>query len=331
MQDQSFPQPTSYETTPVRESSHSLRRYFIHSFLFLLTFFTTTLAGVQWLNRDPFELSNFKFGLPYSLSMLAILGTHEFGHYFAARYYGVSTTLPYFIPFPPFLFNPFGTMGAVIRMRGVISSKKQLFDIGSAGPLAGLVVTFIVLFYGFVTLPPIQYLYHIHPQYAGLSHIPEGGLTFGNSIFLWILLKTAGHGQFVPPMNEIYHYPFLCVGWFGLFITAMNLIPVGQLDGGHILYSLAGRRQGHIARIFFGILILLGLISFLPLFGSHIQLGTIGWLVFAGILFFIIKLDHPEIYDPYQLDINRRIIGWGLMIFFLLIFTPVPFLESTMQ
>ncbi len=329
MQDEYSSRPVPYEASPVREYSYSFRRYLIHSLLFLLTFFTTTLAGVQWLNRDPFELSNFKFGLPYSFSILAILGTHEFGHYFAARYYGVSTTLPYFIPFPPFIFNPFGTMGAVIRMRGMLGSKKQLFDIGSAGPLAGLVVTFIVLFYGIITLPPIQYLYHIHPQYAGLHHIPEGGLTFGNSIFLWILLKTTGHGQFVPPMNEIYHYPFLCVGWFGLFITAMNLIPVGQLDGGHVLYALAGRRQGQIARVFFGILIVLGLISFLPFFGSHIQPGTIGWLLFAAILFFIIKLDHPEIYDPEPLDLNRRIIGWALMIFFLLIFTPVPFFEST--
>jgi membrane-associated protease RseP (regulator of RpoE activity) len=307
----------------------AIRRYLFHFLLFFLTFFTTTLAGVQWLNRDPLELSNFSSGLPYSISLLAILAFHEFGHYFAARYYGVTTTLPYFIPIPPFLLNPFGTMGAVIRIRSTISSRKQLFDIGSAGPLAGLVVTLIVLFYGIITLPPIEYLYHIHPQYIGLKQIPEGGLTFGSSIFLWSLLKLTGHGQFIPPMNEIYHYPYLCVGWFGLFITAMNLIPVGQLDGGHILYSLVGKRQGMVARFFFGCLIFIGLISFLPFFGFHIQPGTVGWLVFAGILFFIIKLDHPEVYDSNGLDSIRRMIGWSLMVIFLLIFTPVPFYEFT--
>lgn len=330
MQDKYSEYQPPYVSSPLVNRA-TVRKYLIHAVLFLLTFFTTTLAGVQWLNRDPLELSNFSAGLPYSLSLLAILTFHEFGHYFAAKSYGITTTLPYFIPIPPFLLNPFGTMGAVIRIRSAISSKKQLFDIGSAGPIAGLIVTLIILIYGIITLPPIEYLYHIHPQYIGLKQIPEGGLTFGSSIFLWVLLKLVGRGEFIPPMNEIYHYPYLCVGWFGLFITAMNLIPVGQLDGGHILYSLAGKRQGIIARFFFGSLIIFGLISFLPFFGYHVQPGTIGWLVFAAILFFIIKLDHPEVYDDTELDIVRKRIGWGLMVTFILIFTPIPFFELTPQ
>ncbi len=320
---------TSYTWAPVQPQRTSLSRYALHIALFLVTFFTTTLAGVQWLNRDPLELSNFTLGLPYSISLLLILGSHEFGHYFAARYYSIRATLPFFIPIPPMFLNPFGTMGAVIRIKSPISTKKQLFDIGSAGPIAGLIVTILVLFYGILTLPPKEYLYIIHPDYAGLPKIPEGGLTFGHSIFFWGCLKFFGHGHFVPPMNEIYHYPYLCVGWFGLFITAMNLIPVGQLDGGHILYALAGKLQGKIAKVFFALLIVIGLISLVPFFGFPVEPGTTGWLLFAAILFFIIKLDHPEIYDPEPLDPNRTLIGWSLMLIFLLIFSPVPFFEFT--
>ena len=128
-------------------------------------------------------------------------------------------------------------------------------------------------------------------------------------------------------MNEIYHYPYLCVGWFGLFITAMNLIPVGQLDGGHIMYALVGSKQGVIARIFWGILIAIGLLGIAPLLGMHIELGTVGWLLLAGILFFLIKLDHPKVYDDYSLNANRKILGWSSFIIFILIFPPVPFYE----
>ena len=154
-------------------SSKELRRYILHALLFFATFFTTTLAGVQWLNKNPFELDNFSLGLPYSLSLLAILSAHEFGHFFAARYYSVNTTLPFFIPIPPFLLNPFGTMGAVIRIRSIIHSKKALFDIGIAGPLSGLLVTLLVLGFGLVTMPSKEYLFTIHPEYRILQKIPE--------------------------------------------------------------------------------------------------------------------------------------------------------------
>ena len=130
-------------------------------------------------------------------------------------------------------------------------------------------------------------------------------------------------------MNEVYHYPFLCVGWFGLFVTALNLIPVGQLDGGHILYALLGKRQGIIARVFWGILILIGITSFIPLFGWHIQLGTVGWLLWAAILYFLIKLDHPEISDDSQLDSGRKYLGWVTLGIFVVTFPPIPFFELT--
>src|SRR5260221_2270836 len=209
-------------------------------------------------------------------------------------------------------------MGAVIRIRSPLHSKKALFDIGIAGPLAGLVPTVIILMVGFLTLPSKEYLFSIHPDYRVLDKIPDTGLTFGYSALFWGLTKLFSLGNFVPPMNEVYHYPFLCVGWFGLFITALNLIPVGQLDGGHILYALIGRKQRLIARIFFGLLIVIGLSSFLPLFGRNVQLGTAGWLLWAAILFFVIKLDHPAVEEFAQLDDARKSLGWATFVIFLL-------------
>ncbi|MFI5251880.1 MAG: site-2 protease family protein, partial [Bacteroidota bacterium] len=330
-----------YDPQPVidRRGKKNILSYFIHIILFFLSFITTTVAGVLWVNKNPLELTNFHFGLPYSLSLLTMLSAHEFGHYFAAKFHGIQTTLPYFIPFPPFIvlpfasggefiqLNPFGTMGAVIRIRSPLSTKTALFDIGIAGPLAGLVVTIVLLLYGIATLPSIDYLYQIHPEYRLLAQIPENGLTFGNSIFFWILRKSMGHSTFFPPMNEIYHYPYLCVGWFGLFITAINLIPAGQLDGGHIVYALMGNAHRFVARGMFVFLILFGLTSFLPILGFKVQPGTAGWLVWAAILFFVIKLDHPPVYDDTPLSSRRNFWGWLTMLIFIFIFPPVPIFE----
>ena len=300
---------------------------FLHTLLFLLTFFTATLAGVQWLNKDPFELANFWLGLPYSLSLLAILAAHEFGHFFAAKYHQVETTLPYFIPVPHFLVNPFGTMGAVIRIRSRIHSRVALFDIGIAGPIAGLIITLVILLYGFMTLPGMEYLFSIHPEYTQRGNIPQLGLTFGNSLLFWGLLTFFSTNNFVPPMNEVYHYPYLCAGWFGLFVTALNLLPVGQLDGGHILYSLVGKKQVLIARGVFVVLIAIGISSFIPGIGWYLQSGSLGWLLWAVILFFVIKLDHPEIPDDTPLDAHRRLLGWLAFAIFLATFPPIPFFE----
>ena len=302
--------------------------YSLYILLFAVTFFTATLAGVQWLNKDPFELSNFHFGLTYSLALLFFLSSHEFGHYFAARVHGVSTTLPFFIPIPPFL-NPFGTMGAVIRIRSPFQSKRSLFDVGIAGPVAGFVVTCAILAVGFITLPGKEYLFSIHPEYATKTEIPTGGFTFGTSILFWTLCKIFSARSFVPPMNEIYHYPLLCAGWFGLFVTAMNLLPVGQLDGGHIMYSLVGQRtQKYIARTTFTLLIILGLTGFVSLIvHGALQIGTLGWLFWAAILFFIVKLEHPPIFVPDELTRGRKILGWVSFLVFILTFPPIPFFE----
>ncbi|MEK7671716.1 MAG: site-2 protease family protein, partial [Bacteroidota bacterium] len=308
------------------------KRYFVHFSLFVLTFLTTTFAGVDWAVKDVYELSNFSSGLTYAVLLLGMLTAHEFGHYFAARYHAVKTTLPFFIPYPPFfpfnLFNQFGTLGAVIRLRSAIPSRKVLFDIGAAGPIAGFIVSAAVLAFGFHALPAKEYLYSIHPEYAQMAIIPEGGLRFGNTLFFSLFAKLfAPNNAFIPPMNEVYHYPFLCVGWFGMFITAMNLVPIGQLDGGHISYSLFGNRYHTIAQIFLVILVVLGLSSLLPIIGINFEYGWFGWFFFAMILVFMIRkfnLHRPPIVDETPLDPIRTALGGLCMIIFIGCFSIVP-------
>ncbi len=304
------------------------KQWLIHGGLFLLTLFTTTIAGVAWLNKNEFELANFYYGLPYSLSLLFILSVHEFGHYFASRSHRVDATLPFYIPFPfiPGFLN-FGTLGAVIRTRTVIPNKKAMFDIGAAGPIAGFIGCLIILTYGFATLPPIEYLYSIHPEYRQLSSIPPGDLVFGNNLLYQIFCSIAPRpaGSFIPPMSEIYHYPFLCTGWFGLFVTAMNLLPIGQLDGGHIAYTIFGSKHKLIARTTFGIISIIGIAGILPVIGIHLPFGWIGWVFWAAVLLFVVKLDHPEIYDPSPLTRGRISVGWVTFIIFLLSFSTTPF------
>jgi membrane-associated protease RseP (regulator of RpoE activity) len=300
----------------------------LHLFLFIFTFFTVAVAGVQWRNLDPFDLKNFTIGIPYAISVLLILGSHEFGHYLAARYHGIDATLPFFIPFPniPGFLN-FGTLGAVIRTKSAIPSKKVMFDIGVAGPLAGFVVTLLVLIYGFMNLPGKEFILSIHPDYF-TSHVSQGlDLRFGGSLLYDALsfIFTDPTRQFVPPMSEMYHYPFLCAGWFGLFITAMNLIPVGQLDGGHLAYTMFGSRHRLIARISFTILMVMGIAGFLPAFGIGPVLGWSGWIFWGLILFFIIKLDHPPVIDEAPLDPLRVKIGWITFFILLISFSPSPF------
>jgi membrane-associated protease RseP (regulator of RpoE activity) len=330
----------------------ALSTIILHLGLFILTFFTTTIAGVVWLNRDPFELANFSLGIPYSLSILFILSCHEFGHYFASRYHKVDATLPYFLPFPPIpillqLFLNFGTFGAVIRTKSIIPSKKAMFDIGAAGPIAGFIASLLVLTYGFFNLPSQDFILAIHPDYdfsINASVAAHGlSLEFGNT-FLFSGLKllfTNPSIQFVPPMSEIYHYPFLCAGWFGLFVTALNLIPMGQFDGGHIIYGMFGRLHRKIARTSFYILLALSapsltdtILRLLLGFVYKQDMGQIipyaqyswsAWFVWAIIALYIVKLDHPPIAEESPIDTRRMIIGWFCVLIFVLSFSLNPF------
>ncbi|OGU77754.1 MAG: peptidase [Ignavibacteria bacterium RBG_16_34_14] len=309
------------------------KHYLIHIGLFLITFFTTTIAGAQWITGSPgpYELKFILEGLPYSFSILFIITCHEFGHYFAAMYHKVRATLPYYIPFPPIpFFINFGTMGAVIRTKSPVPTKKAMFDIGVAGPIAGFIACLIILIYGFMNVPPIDYLLSIHPDYFSPEYGKNGlNLVFGDTIlfsfFKWIFVES---NQFFPPMSEIYHYPFLCVGWFGLFITAMNMIPIGQLDGGHIGYTMFGKETHFkIAVICFSILFVLGITGIIEAsFNLNIGVGWSGWLFWALILYFIIKIEHPPIKDDTELDFKRQLIGYFSFFILIISFSPNPFL-----
>lgn len=319
-----------YEIVP--SSKKEKYNFPIHIGLFILTFATTTIAGAQWTTGrpGPYELSYLLKGLPYSLSMMFIISFHEFGHYFAARYHKVKATLPFYIPFPPIpIFLNFGTLGAVIKTKSPVYTKKAMFDIGVAGPLSGFVACLIVLVYGFTHLPDLSYLSLIHPFYfpaesgEGLSK-----LVFGNTLLFSFFKLIFVHGTvFFPPMTEVYRFPYLCVGWFGLFVTAMNMIPVGQLDGGHIAYTIFGEKNHFkIAVVSFAILLILGILGLLESFlNFNTYFGWIGWLFWALLLFFVIKIKHPHVPDYEELDLTRKILGYISFIILIISFSPAPF------
>jgi len=251
--------------------------------LFLATVVTTTLA------RGPL----------FSSTLLLILAVHEFGHYFAARRWNVRATLPYFIPLPP----PFiiGTAGAVIRIRSPIPNRKALFDIGVAGPLAGLVLAVPALILG-LSLSSVE-------PVEGLSGLV---LTEGNSL-LYLLLKRIVVGE-IPPGHDVMLHPIAFAGWIGLFVTALNLLPIGQLDGGHVIYALFGGWHRVIARGAVLALIPLGLFT-----------KWYGWLFVFLMLFLGLGTRHPPPYDPYtELDPERWTLGWIMILIFVLCFIPVP-------
>ncbi len=247
------------------------RTILIQSVLFMTTFVTTTLAGAEWtygksIFAKDYTWTDFFSGMEFSVPFLLILTVHEFGHYFMAKYHRVEATLPYYIPFPPIPFS-IGTMGALIRLKSIVQSKKQHFDIGIAGPLAGFAMALIVLFYGFTHLPEPEYIFTIHPEYEeyGLNYAdhvyanqPETiiDVTLGkNLLFLWFENFVADPAR-VPNPHEIIHYPLLFAGFLALVFTCLNLLPIGQLDGGHVVYGLFGyKRHRIIASVFFVILI----------------------------------------------------------------------------
>lgn len=335
------------------------QNYALHILLFFITLITTTLAGLTWggYNYDiaqPQQLwQTFANGLPYSISVLLILTCHEFGHFFATMHHSIRATLPYFIPLPqiPFLIN-IGTFGAVIKIKERIADSRALFDIGVYGPISGFVVALAVLVYGFATVPPVDYLYRIHPEYEGLRTIPltPDAFSTGKNL-LYLLLERIFYSPSLPPMHEMYHYPFLFAGWIGCMVTAINLLPVGQLDGGHIVYAMFGRRvQRRVARIVIALMLIMGLPVFLEQMGGLFayllslvsgremqfagmswmpewlrKISWPGWALWAFILLRFVRIDHPPVEDESPLDTNRVIIGWISIAIFILCFTPVPF------
>lgn len=228
--------------------------------LFIITFITTTLAGAEWIYGKYFFMNEQGFGwndwltwdkivhaLTFSTAFLGILTVHEFGHYLMARKHGIQTTLPYYIPMWFGLGSSIGTLGAFIRIKDRVRTREQFFDIGISGPLAGFAIAVGVLWYGFTHLPPPEYIFTIHPEYeqygldyANYVYNTEGAFYLGkNLIFLFFENYVAPAGL-APNAYELMHYPWLFAGYLACFFTALNLMPIGQLDGGHILYGLLG-------------------------------------------------------------------------------------------
>ncbi len=320
-----------YTTTAAKEKRKRINNYLLHVGLFIVTFITTTLAGVEWTTGKlpPYEFSELAKGLPYAISILLIITFHEFGHYFAAKYHKVRATLPFYIPFPPIpYFINFGTMGAVIKTKSPIYSKKAMFDIGIAGPLSGFIICLAILIYGFTHVPSIDYLLQIHPDYFSPDYGKDGmKLVFGDSLlFSFLRYVFVNPNFFFPPMSEIYHYPYLVAGWFGFLVTAMNMIPVGQLDGGHISYTMFGNKAHYtIASISTIGLLIFGFGGLLDAFLElNIGIGWSGWLFWAFILYFIIKLKHPPVADVFPLDKKRMFLGYLSFFIFIISFSPAP-------
>jgi len=306
--------------------------YILHGGLFVITFVTTMFAGAEW-TTGKFGLytpETLLMGLPYAILIMLVISFHEFGHYFAAKYHKVDATLPFYIPFPPIpYFINFGTMGAVIKTRTPVYTRKAMFDIGVAGPLSGFVVCLIILIYGFTHLPGIDYILAIHPDYFSPEYGRNAvfGVKFGDNLLFAFLRSVLTDGnQFIPPMSEIYHYPYLCVGWFGLLITSMNMIPVGQLDGGHISYTLFGEKlHVKLAYAAFFVLLFFGIMGGIDeLLGTTMNIGWFGWFVWAAVLFFVVKIKHPHIPDDTPLGTGRKIAGYLSLFIFIISFTPNP-------
>jgi membrane-associated protease RseP (regulator of RpoE activity) len=247
--------------------------------LFLLTVASTVLAG----------------GVAYSLSILAILLTHEMGHFLTARKHGIPASLPYFIPIP---FTFFGTMGALIRMDGRRATRRQLFDVGVAGPLAGALVAIPLSIIGIRLSEVVS---------AGST---EAAITLGDSI-LFAGLQRLVHGT-LPDGATLLLHPIAFAGWAGLYVTALNLLPVGQLDGGHVLYGLFGQKAARIS--------LVALVCFTVIALTVYRY----WLIFVFLLLYLGYRHPPMLEEESKLGTVRMVVGVATLALFLLAFTPVP-------
>ena len=300
----------------------------VHALLFLLTALTTTFAGIfmsldaiHAFKQEPsilYVLSNPHFliyGLPFSVSLLAILGVHEMGHYVASRRWQVRASLPYFIPFPSLI----GTLGAVIRIRSRIPNRRALIDIGASGPLAGFAMSVIALCVGL----------HLSPR-VELTSMAPGSVTLGDSLLSsWLASVIVGD---LAEGYDLFLHPIAFAGWLGMFVTVLNLLPVGQFDGGHIVYALFGRRHELVSKL---------TILFLALFWAAgppydwltgdlsfslwLETRWPGWLVWI-VIAVLLGRRHPPPFDSVEgLNSGRKGIGLVSLVIFLICFIPRPF------
>ncbi|HAG50859.1 MAG TPA: hypothetical protein DCL42_05925 [Deltaproteobacteria bacterium] len=289
-----------YLNTEESTTQHAVRRrreFIIPIALFILTVATTIIAGALQKGVNPFQ-EPFRLieGIPFSLTLLTILLTHEFGHFFASRRHGVKASFPYFIPAPP----PFlvGTFGAVIKTRSPIMDKRALLDIGAIGPLAGFITSIVVTVIGL--------------NFSTIITIPEEKEVLGlGSSLIFSILSYFVIGP-VPEGQDILLHPIAFAGWIGFFITSLNLLPIGQLDGGHIIYAVFGKWHRLISITMIGILVIFGIFTWQ------------GWLLWA-MLVTLLGIKHPPLMDgQIALDRRRKIIGWLSLAVFVLTFIPLP-------
>ncbi len=281
------------------------RRISINVVLFILTCLSTLLAGAFFSGSPTFDAFRstllgtlFLSGIPFAATLMIILGVHEFGHYFTARHYRASVSLPYFIPAPPPLFL-FGTLGALIHMRSPARDRNTLFDIAAAGPLAGL----------FVAVPALV----LGLEWSTVVPTPPGDhVVFGQSLLMrWLV-----HARFgpVPEGLMLYTHPMADAAWAGFFVTALNLFPVGQLDGGRIAYALFGRHHRRVGMVTVAATLGLGLVTWSP-----------NWFVWSALIVFLIGFHHsPPLDDVTPLSRGRRVVGALCLILFVLLIPPVP-------
>jgi membrane-associated protease RseP (regulator of RpoE activity) len=290
--------PAGHVVLHIRRPGEQVKESVLRSnvILFLLTVITTFVAGAFYVNgleafQNPLLIPS---GAPFALPLLLILTFHEFGHYVSSRRRRIEVSLPYFIPGIP----PLGTFGAVIRSRSPFRNRRDLLDVGAAGPIAGFVIAVVVIVFGLS-----------HSNIVAMTEVPGGTRIFGESLVLrllsWVVLDVPeGHGVALSPMAF--------AGWAGILVTMLNLLPIGQLDGGHIMYALLGRHQRKVA--------LAATFALIPL-GSFLWPGWFIWVV----LVLVIKVGHPPtLNDQVPLDSKRKAIGWLAMVIFILSFTPVP-------
>ena len=272
----------------------------VHWILFLLTVFTTLLAGAimegAQILDNPLDLIK---GVPFSFTLMFILGTHEFGHYYYAQKHKVDASLPFFIPAPPFLFL-IGTFGAFIKIKSPIYRKDALLQIGAAGPIAGFIIAVPALILGLFLSDIVE-----------KSDI-QGALILGDSILMKILTWVT-HPDLMESQDIMLH-PIAFAGWIGLLVTMLNLLPIGQLDGGHVAYAMLGEKQKLIGQAAF---ILLVPLSFL----------SINWLVWGLLLLLLMRtVKHPPIQDIHiPLSESDKRIGYICLLIFILCFIPAPF------
>ena len=284
------------------------RNVWINVILFAITVFSVLVLGTEIALSEiaytnPFRANqlagNFFLelwrGLPYAISILLILGSHELGHYFAARHHKLAVTLPYFIPAPFISF--LGTFGAFIQLREPMRNRKVLLDVGAAGPLTGLIFAIPILFIGLAT--------------SRVGPISPGGTLEGNSL-LYALAKTIVFGRFLPDGQvDVYINQLAMAGWAGLLVTALNLIPLGQLDGGHILYSLIGNRA---RRLYYPLVALAIVLAF----------RNQAWVLWVLLLLLFGRTYAAPLDMITPLDKRRRWIGILALVLFVFIFVPEP-------